>query len=102
MADGRHEAERLGRTSFTLAQEIRKPDGAVAADASIVLVTIDPRTRKPCVVPLELALGGGGGWLKAGGRRHDSKLRSMLRSLLRSRIGGIGFAGRSPDPWPAG
>ncbi|MDR3622022.1 MAG: acyl-CoA thioesterase [Paludisphaera borealis] len=46
---------RLGRTSFTLAQEIRKPDGAVAADATVVLVTIDPTTRKPCVVPPELA-----------------------------------------------
>jgi len=46
---------KLGRTSFTLAQEIRKPDGAIAADATIVLVTIDPTSRKPCVVPIELA-----------------------------------------------
>jgi YbgC/YbaW family acyl-CoA thioester hydrolase len=47
--------EKLGRTSFTMAQEIRKPDGEVAADATIVLVTIDPTGRKPCVVPSELA-----------------------------------------------
>lgn len=47
--------EKLGRTSFTLAQEIRKPDGVVAADATVVLVTIDPATRKPRVVPPELA-----------------------------------------------
>ena len=47
--------ERLGRTSFTLAQEIRKVDGEVAADATIVLVTIDPTSRKPCVVPQKLA-----------------------------------------------
>lgn len=46
---------RLGRTSFTMAQEIRKSDGAVAADATVVLVTIDPTTRKPCVVPPGLA-----------------------------------------------
>jgi YbgC/YbaW family acyl-CoA thioester hydrolase len=46
---------KLGRTSFTLAQEIRKADGEVAADANVVLVTIDPSTRRPCVVPPELA-----------------------------------------------
>jgi acyl-CoA thioesterase FadM len=46
---------KLGRTSFTMAQEIRKADGAVAADATIVLVTIDPTDRKPRVVPPELA-----------------------------------------------
>jgi len=47
--------EKLGRTSFTVAQEIRKPDGELAADATVVLVTIDPTTRKPRVVPPELA-----------------------------------------------
>ncbi len=47
--------EKLGRTSFTLAQQILKADGAVAADATVVLVTIDPTSRKPCVVPVELA-----------------------------------------------
>jgi YbgC/YbaW family acyl-CoA thioester hydrolase len=46
---------KLGRTSFTLAQEIRKADGDVAADATVVLVTIDPSTRRPRVVPPELA-----------------------------------------------
>ncbi len=47
--------ERLGRTSFTFRQEIRKADGEVAVDASVTLVTIDPETRKPRVVPSELA-----------------------------------------------
>ncbi|WP_368411261.1 acyl-CoA thioesterase [Paludisphaera mucosa] len=47
--------ERLGRTSFTFHQEIRKPDGTVAVDAAVTLVTIDPTTRKPRVVPAELA-----------------------------------------------
>ena len=47
--------ERLGRTSFTFRQEIRKADGAVAADATVTLVTIDPETRRPRVVPEELA-----------------------------------------------
>jgi len=46
---------KLGRTSFTIGQEIRKADGAVAADATVVLVTIDPATRKPRPVPPELA-----------------------------------------------
>lgn len=47
--------ERLGRTSFTFHQEIRKADGTVAIDASVTLVTVDPETRKPRVVPEELA-----------------------------------------------
>jgi len=47
--------ERLGRTSFTFRQEIRKADGAVAVDATVTLVTIDPETRRPRVVPEELA-----------------------------------------------
>ncbi len=46
---------RLGRTSFVLEQEIRKPDGALAADGSVTLVTIDPATRKSRPVPEELA-----------------------------------------------
>jgi thioesterase III len=47
--------ERLGRTSFTLRQEIRKSDGAIAADGTVTLVTIDPHTRKSRPVPDELA-----------------------------------------------
>lgn len=46
---------RAGRTSFTLAQEIRKADGAVAADGTVTLVTIDPATRKSRPLPDELA-----------------------------------------------
>jgi thioesterase III len=48
--------ERLGRTSFALRQEIRQRDGALAADAVVTLVTIDPTTRKGRAVPEELAL----------------------------------------------
>jgi thioesterase-3 len=47
--------ERLGRTSFTLRQEIRKRTGEVAADAMVTLVTIDPATRISRPVPNELA-----------------------------------------------
>lgn len=47
--------ERLGRTSFSFHQEIRAADGTVAVDALITLVTIDPETRRPTVVPAELA-----------------------------------------------
>lgn len=46
---------RLGRTSFALCQEIRKPGGEVAADAVITLVTIDPASRSSRPVPEELA-----------------------------------------------
>lgn len=48
-------AERLGRSSFVLRQEIRNRDGALAADANVTLVTIDPETRKSRSVPDELA-----------------------------------------------
>lgn len=47
--------ERLGRTSFGFAQEIRAADGVVVVDALITLVTIDPETRRPTIVPAELA-----------------------------------------------
>lgn len=47
--------ERLGRTSFALAQEIRRPGGEVVADATVTLVTIDPSTRTSRPVPDELA-----------------------------------------------
>lgn len=47
--------ERLGRTSFSFRQEIRSADGTVAVDALITLVTIDPQTRRPTVVPTDLA-----------------------------------------------
>lgn len=46
---------KLGRTSFAFAQEILKADGTVAVDALITMVTIDPTTRRPRVVPEELA-----------------------------------------------
>jgi YbgC/YbaW family acyl-CoA thioester hydrolase len=48
--------ERIGRTSFALRQEIRKPGGDLAADAVITMVTIDPQSRSPRPVPDELAL----------------------------------------------
>ncbi|QDV32896.1 acyl-CoA thioesterase [Tautonia plasticadhaerens] len=48
--------ERIGRTSFALRQEIRKPGGEVAADAVVTLVTIDPSSRSSRPVPEELAL----------------------------------------------
>ena len=47
--------ERLGRTSFSFYQEIRAADGTVAVDAQVTLVTIDPESRRPRVVPPELA-----------------------------------------------
>jgi len=46
---------RLGRTSLAFDQQILKADGTVAIDAVITLVTIDPQTRKPRVVPEGLA-----------------------------------------------
>jgi YbgC/YbaW family acyl-CoA thioester hydrolase len=46
---------RLGRTSFVFDQEIRKADGSVAVEATVTLVTIDPESRRPRVVPNELA-----------------------------------------------
>jgi acyl-CoA thioesterase FadM len=46
---------RLGRTSFAFDQEILKADGTVAVDAVVTLVTIDPDTRRPRVVPEGLA-----------------------------------------------
>lgn len=47
--------ERLGRTSFTLTQEIHRRDGILVADALVTIVTIDPTTRKSRPVPQELA-----------------------------------------------
>jgi thioesterase-3 len=47
--------ERRGRTSFVLKQEVRKRDGAVAADGTITMVTIDPAARTSRPVPDELA-----------------------------------------------
>jgi len=47
--------DRVGRTSFAFRQEIRKADGAVAADALVTLVTIDTTTRRPRPVPETLA-----------------------------------------------
>ena len=47
--------ERLGRTSFTLNQEIHRREGILVADALVTIVTIDPTTRKSRLVPQELA-----------------------------------------------
>lgn len=46
--------ERLGRTSFVLRQEIHAGE-AIAADALVTIVTIDPQTRKSRPVPEEMA-----------------------------------------------
>lgn len=48
-------AERLGRTSFVLAQEIVNEAGDRVVDALVTTVTIDPRTRRPRPVPEEMA-----------------------------------------------
>ncbi len=47
--------ERLGRTSFVLAQTIRNREGTVVSDALVTIVTIDPATRKSRPVPDEMA-----------------------------------------------
>jgi YbgC/YbaW family acyl-CoA thioester hydrolase len=47
--------ERRGRTSFALAQRIDTSDGAVAADAVVTVVTVDPATRQPRPLPEEFA-----------------------------------------------
>jgi YbgC/YbaW family acyl-CoA thioester hydrolase len=47
--------DRLGRSSFTLRQEIRKRDGQLAADGIVTIVTINPETRTSRPVPEELA-----------------------------------------------
>ncbi len=46
---------RLGRTSFTVQQEIRAKDGSLAADAAVTIVVIDATTRRPRAVPEVLA-----------------------------------------------
>ncbi len=43
--------ERRGRTSFAFAQRIELADGAVAADATVTLVTVDPETRQARPLP---------------------------------------------------
>jgi acyl-CoA thioesterase FadM len=45
---------RRGRTSFVLGQRIEKEGGAVAAEALVTLVTVDPEGRKPRPLPEEL------------------------------------------------
>ncbi len=47
--------ERRGRTSFVLGQRIEKAGGAVAADARVTLVTVDPATGRACPLPEEFA-----------------------------------------------
>jgi thioesterase III len=45
---------RRGRTSFALAQRVER-EGAVAADAVVTLVAVDPATRRPRPLPEEFA-----------------------------------------------
>ncbi len=45
--------ERRGRTSFVLGQRIVREDGAVAADALVTLVLIDPTTSRSRPLPEE-------------------------------------------------
>jgi YbgC/YbaW family acyl-CoA thioester hydrolase len=47
--------QRRGRTSFVLGQRVERAGGAVAADALVTLVTVDPDTRRPRPLPEELA-----------------------------------------------
>jgi len=47
--------ERRGRTSFVLGQRIQKEDGAVAADALVTLVMVDPTTGRSRTLPEEFA-----------------------------------------------
>jgi YbgC/YbaW family acyl-CoA thioester hydrolase len=47
--------ERRGRTSFALAQRIDKANDAVAAEAVVTVVTVDPATRRPRPLPEEFA-----------------------------------------------
>lgn len=46
--------DRLGRTSFVVAQTIRNREGDIVADALVTIVTIDPTTRKSRPVPEEM------------------------------------------------
>lgn len=46
--------ERIGEKSFTLRQEVVKSDGVVAADATVVMVAVDPVVRKSRLLPGEL------------------------------------------------
>jgi YbgC/YbaW family acyl-CoA thioester hydrolase len=48
--------QRRGRTSFALGQHIEKEGGAVAADALVTLVTIDPTKGRSRPLPEEFAL----------------------------------------------
>jgi YbgC/YbaW family acyl-CoA thioester hydrolase len=47
--------QRRGRSSFALAQRIDRGDGAVAADAVVTVVTVDPATRRPRPLPEDFA-----------------------------------------------
>ena len=47
--------ERRGRSSFALAQRVELSDGAVAADAVVTVVAVDPATRRPRPLPEEFA-----------------------------------------------
>jgi YbgC/YbaW family acyl-CoA thioester hydrolase len=40
-----------GRTSFTLAQRIKRADGTAVADGVVTLVTVDPDTRRAVPLP---------------------------------------------------
>ena len=48
-------AQRRGRTSFVLAQQIVRSDGAVMADGVVTLVTVDPDTQRAVPLPGEFA-----------------------------------------------
>jgi thioesterase-3 len=47
--------ERRGRTSFILSQRIEKKGGAVAADALVTLVMVDPATGRSRTLPEEFS-----------------------------------------------
>jgi acyl-CoA thioester hydrolase len=42
---------RIGRTSFSTAYEIRRPDGTLAAEGALTSVCLDVQTRAPVPVP---------------------------------------------------
>jgi acyl-CoA thioester hydrolase len=45
-AVGRCRVERIGRSSVTTREEVRAPDGRIAAEAEVVLVARDPSTGR--------------------------------------------------------
>lgn len=47
--------EKIGEKSFVLNQTVKKSDGEIAADARVVMVAVDPETRKSRLLPGELS-----------------------------------------------